>query len=97
MALRLSFSRHAGRKLEERQITEDMLMRVLQNPQARFYDTSSLAQVAIREVSQHALSVNLVVIFRRRDDLYHIVTAFPLKDLKSEVERKVKVGRWIAT
>jgi len=95
MALKLSFSKHARRKVEERQIAEETLTTVLQNPQARFYDTNSRAQVAVREISQQGLSLGLVVAFRRKDDIYHIVTTYPLRDLRNEVERKVKNGRWI--
>jgi len=93
--LKLSFSRHARAKLGERQIGKDTLMSVLQNPRAVFYDTTSLAQVAVRQVYLHGVSVDLVVIFRRRDGAYHIVTAYPVKDVRSEAERKVNSARWV--
>jgi hypothetical protein len=67
----------------------------LENPQARFYDTGSRAEIAVGEISQQGLSLGLVVVFRRRDSLYHVVTAYPVKDVEGEVERKVKIGRWI--
>jgi len=68
---------------------------VLEGPEARFYDISSGAEVAYKEVNQHGVSLILVVVFRRRDDVCHIVTAYPIKDVKDEIERKVKIGRWI--
>ena len=27
--------------------------------------------------------------------MFAIVTAYPIKDVKDEIERKVKIGRWI--
>jgi len=93
--LKLSFSRHARAKLGERQIGQEKLTSVLQNPREVFYDATSLAQVAIRQVDLHGIGVDLVVIFRRRDGAYHIVTAYPVKDVRGEVERKVNSGRWV--
>jgi len=66
----------------------------MENPQARFYDTGSRAEVAVGEVSQQGLGLSLVVVFRRRNDVHYIVTAYPVKDVEGEVERKVKTGRW---
>jgi hypothetical protein len=43
MAMRLSFSKHAKEKIKERRIAEETLIAVLENPQARFYDTGSRA------------------------------------------------------
>jgi len=92
--LKLSFSKHARAKLGKRQINEEALTSVLQNPRSAFIDTTSLAQVAIQQVDLHGVGVDLVVIFRR-DGAYHIVTAYPVKDVRSEVQRKVNSGRWV--
>ena len=93
--MRIRFSRHAGLKVEERRITEAVLKSVLQNPHARFYDTNSRAQVAIGEVDQQGVRINMVAVFRRKDDVYHVVTAYPVKDVTGEMRRKVNSGRWI--
>jgi len=93
--LKLSYSKHARAKLGKRQINEEALTSVLQNPRSAFIDTTSLAQVAIRQVDLHGVGVDLVVIFRKRDGAYHIVTAYPVKDVRSEVQRKVNSGRWV--
>lgn len=93
--MKLSFSKHAQAKIAERRITEEMVTNALQDPEAKFYDTGSRAQVAIREVSQQGLRLSLVVVFRRTNHVYHIVTAYPLKDARDEAEKKVKIGRWI--
>lgn len=93
--MKLSFSKHARVKIEERQITEELLRTVLENPEGRYYDTTSRAQAAVRRVSQRGVRLCLVVVFRRRDDVFHVVTAYPVKDLRGEMERKVKSGRWI--
>jgi len=75
-----------------------MLTKVLQNPQARFYDTNSRAQIAVGNITQQGVDTNLVVVFRRKGvDTYHIVTAYPVMDVESEIRRKVNVGRWIPT
>jgi len=95
MTLRVSFSRHANEKVKERQIAERAVIAVLQNPQARFYDTVSRAEIAAGEMRLQGVTLCLVVVFRRRDDTHHVVTAYPVRDLGSEVERKVKSGRWI--
>lgn len=70
-------------------------MNVLRDPEAKFYDAGSRAQVAIRAVSQQGLRLNLVIVFRRTNHGYHIVTAYTLKDAKDETRKKVKIGRWI--
>jgi len=46
-------------------------------------------------LSQQGLRPSLVVVFRRRDDICHIVTAYPVKEARDEIERKVKTVRWI--
>ena len=95
IALRLSFSKHAKEKVVERQIAEETLTAILENPQARFYDTGSRAEVIVGEISQQGLILSLVVVFRRKGKVYHIITAYPVKDVEVEVERKVKIGRWV--
>jgi hypothetical protein len=95
MVLKLSFSKHAKAKVKERQIAEETLITVLENPQARFYDAGSWAEVAVGEVSQQGIGFSFVVVFRRRDGICHIVTVYPVKDMRNEVERKVKIGRWV--
>jgi len=98
LPLKLTFSEHGRIKLEQRNLSEAMLTKVLQNPEARFYDTSSRAQIAVGDITQQGVGSKLVVVFRRKGvDTYHIVTAYPVIDLESEVRRKVNVGRWIPT
>lgn len=45
------------------------------------------AEVAVGEISQQGLSFNIVVIFRKNGDVYHIVTAYPVRIVEGEVER----------
>lgn len=98
MAFKLTFSKHASVKLEQRHLQEEMLSKVLQNPEARFYDTNSRAQIAVGNVRQEGVDTKMVVVFRRtHGDTYHIVTAYPVVDLESEIRRKVNAGRWIPT
>jgi len=72
-----------------------MLMVVLEKPRVRFYDVSSRAEVNIGEIILQGLSLGLVVVFKRRGDVYHVVTAYPVRDMRGEAERKVKIRKWI--
>ena len=37
----------------------------------------------------------MVVIYRAENGSYYIATAYPCKEFKKEVVKKVKMGRWI--
>jgi hypothetical protein len=60
-----------------------------------FQDTSPWAQVSVGELSRQGLRPSIAVVFRRRDDICHIVTAYPVKEVRDDIERKVKTVRWI--
>ncbi|MBS7606910.1 hypothetical protein KEJ14_03605 [Candidatus Bathyarchaeota archaeon] len=81
--------------MKERGIGIEDLRRVFENPIFRFYDVSSRAEVTIGESILYDLKIFLVVIFRRKDDCLHIITIYPIRNVREEVERKVKSGRWI--
>lgn len=91
----MSYSKHARDKTKEREISEGMVAEVLEKPQVRLYDTNSRAEVVAGKISQQDVSLDLVVIFRRKNDVFHIITVYPVKDASDEMERKIKMGRWI--
>lgn len=93
--MKLSYSKHARDKIRQREISEGMVAKALEKPEARLYDTSSRAEVVVSKISQQDISLDLLVIFRRRNDVFHIITAYPVKDVRDEMERKIKMGRWI--
>lgn len=92
---RITFSKHAKEKLAERGIPEDALVTVLRAPKLKFYDVFSRATVAIGDFVQEGVKLHLVVVFRKKDGSFHVVTAYPVRDVEGEVERKVKAGRWL--
>ena len=95
MSEKLSLSKHAREKLRQRRIPLEELERVLENPQYRFYDVTSRSEVAIGEASLYGMQLSLAIIYRRRNGKPHIVTAYPVREVEEEIERKVKDGRWI--
>jgi len=55
-----------------------MLTAVLEILQVRFYGMGFRAEVAVGEIIRQGLSLSLVVNFRRRNDIYYVITAYPI-------------------
>lgn len=92
---KLSLSKHAEEKLMELRILVEEVRRVLENARRRFYDVVSRSEVAVSEVLLYSAQISLLIVFRRKNDKLHVVTAYPVKEVEEEISRKVKDGRWI--
>ena len=97
MALKVSLSAHARVKLKERKLSIRIVSKVLAAPQLEYYDIALGAHISIARVQQFGEAIHLVVVYRRNGDRFHVVTAYPVKDISSETQRKLKGGRWMPT
>jgi len=95
LALKLTLSAHARAKVKERKLSVRILSKVIAMPQLRYYDIASRAQISIARISQLGEEVHLVVVYRRNDDTFHVVTAYPVKEISRQVQRKLKATQWI--
>ncbi len=93
--MRLLYSVHAEEKVRTRKLSRSQIRLVLERPHHKFYDVASNANIAIKEVGLQTGRVWLVVVFIVTKKGTRIVTVYPVKDLQSEMRRKVNSGRWI--
>ncbi len=93
--MRLLYSEHAEEKVRTRELSRSQIRLVLERPDRKFYDVASNTNIAIKEVGSHTGRVWLVVVFTVTREGTRIVTVYPVKDLQSEMRRKVNSGRWI--
>jgi len=90
----ITVTRHARAKLRERALPLDVVKRVIEAPNYRFYDVISGGEVSIGEVEFRKTRIVLAVVFIRRGERISIVTAYPCSRMLEEIERKKKSGRW---
>jgi len=93
--LNLILSRHAREKIKLRGLKMELINQVLNSPEQIYFDVVTRLYVAIRNVDFHDEKIPMVVVYRPENDSYYIATAYPCKEFKEEVDRKVKKGRWI--
>jgi hypothetical protein len=91
--MRITYSDHAEHKIRVRRISRRTIQTVLENPDQRFYDVATNANIAVRQIAQDRLS--LVVVFTVSSTGLRVVTVYPVKDIERETGRKVNSGRWI--
>jgi hypothetical protein len=93
--VKITLTRHAKAKLEERALTLDLVRTVVEGPEHRFYDVVSDAEVSIGGVEFHSRRTFLAAVFITKDRRIHIVTAYTCKGIQKEIERKERLGRWL--
>ena len=89
----IEFSSHAKQKLIERAISEEEVIKSLQNPDYLFLDseTGNTIAIAPREKPNH----HLVIAFREVEGKIKIITVIDISGGKKLIERREKRGRWI--
>ena len=93
MAIVITYSKHAQRKLEERELDQAIVEKVLKEPDFIFYDLFSKALIAIAKVEIASIHTNLVIPYVKENDILKIVTIYPCRAIDREIERKEGI-RW---
>ena len=70
---------------------------MLGNPEHRLYDTLRGSEVAAKNVIVGGETFTLVVIFTKTDAEHRIITVYPSRRFREEIDRKVKSDRWVFT
>jgi len=94
MAIKITFSKHAQRKIVERELEQTIVEKVLESPNFIFYDLISKAMIAIAKVEIAGISTNLIVPYVKENDIFKIVTVYPCRDINREIKRK-EGTRWV--
>jgi len=94
--MRLRYSAHAEEKIRIRKLSKDEIRLTLEDPDYRFYDVATNANVAVKEIVGPGEKIGLVVVFTVTREGFRIVTVFPVKDLSGEIRRKVNSRRWLS-
>jgi len=92
--MRITYSKHAQLKLEERRIKAEVIEEVLEKPDLLFYDIMSKTIIAVAKVKFSDIETNLVVVFTKDGENIKIVTVYPCKDIDKEIRRK-EGSRWV--
>ncbi len=79
-----------------RRLSESQIRLVLDEPDRRFFDVDSNANIAVREFDLAEGRMGLVAVFVLDRDGFRVVTVYPLKDVAGEIRRKVNSGRWVS-
>jgi len=90
----ITFSKHALRKIEERKLSEDMVKKVLNEPEFIFYNLLTNAIVAIANVKIGAISTYLVIPYTKEDEKIKVITVYPCRDINREIKKK-EGKRWV--
>jgi hypothetical protein len=92
--MKITLSKHAQFKFQERKINIRMIEEVLERYEHLFYDLIARIIVAIGKIKIDGKETNLVVIFTKKEDEIYIVTAYPVRDIEKEIKSK-EGKRWI--
>ena len=79
--------RHAGRLFPE-----GLEEAVLQNPDARYYDTSKSRFVVVKRMYALGAERDIAVAYEIHDNIVRLITIFPLKERQQRNRREN--GRW---
>ncbi len=93
MAMEITLSKHAQRKLKERELDQAIVEKVLREPDFIFYDLFSKTMIAIAEVEIAGIHTNLVIPYVKENDKLKIVTIYPCREIDREIRRKEGM-RW---
>ena len=91
--MKITYSDHAEEKIRVRKIPRKTIQTVLENPDQRYYDVATNANVAVGQAAKNRSF--LMVVFTVSRAGLRIVTVYPVKDIERETGRKVNSGRWI--
>ncbi|MBA7685034.1 hypothetical protein ES703_93447 [subsurface metagenome] len=94
MAIKITFSKHAQRKVAERELEQTIIEKVLESPDFVFYDLVSKAMIAIAKVEITGISTNLIIPYVKENDILKVVTIYPCRDINREIKRK-EGTRWV--
>ncbi|GAH30509.1 unnamed protein product, partial [marine sediment metagenome] len=89
-----TFSKHAQRKVAERELEQTIVEKVLESPDFVFYDLVSKTMIAIAKVEITGISTNLIIPYVKENDILKVVTIYPCRDIKREIKRK-EGTRWV--
>ncbi len=89
----ITYSKHAQKKLEERELNQAIVEKVLKEPDFVFYDLISKTMIAIAEVEIAGIHTNLVIAYVKENDILKVVRIYPCRSIDREIERKEGV-RW---
>lgn len=93
--MKIIFSKHARKKIREREIGRDLLVKILQKPDLLNYDLFSKTFIAVGEINiMRGLKTNLIISFIKEDKTFKIITSYPCKNLKKELKNKEGI-RWV--
>ncbi|MCE4614978.1 MAG: DUF4258 domain-containing protein [Desulfurococcales archaeon] len=92
--MKIAYSRHAELRVSIREIGENEVAEVLSNPVNVYYDivTDTLISVGKRTGRKDHW---LIVVYKKKNDTYRIVTVIDTKNIDRIVEKKTISGRWI--
>lgn len=87
----MKYTRHAEKRIVERGISEDTILKAVLNPSQMYYDLSTRAVIVIRELDgQHIL-----VAYTKEDDEIKVITTFITSEVQEIIRRKLDGGRWV--
>jgi len=92
--MKTRFSKHALKKIVERELKIPELRKILKNPNLVYYDLHLKTMVAIGETKIADVKTNLIIPFVRERDTFRVITAYPCKNLEREI-RKKEGRRWV--
>lgn len=92
--MKISYSKHAINKMNERKINKEWIEKILQAPEMAFYDFVNKTFIAISRIKIMASETHLVLIYTKDEDAVKIVTVYPCKNIEKEIRNK-EGNRWI--
>lgn len=86
--MKISYSKDAINKINERKIDKEWIEKILQNPEMIFYDFVNRTFIATSKIKIKENETHLVLIYTKEEDVIKVVTVYPCKNIGKEIRNK---------